>query len=403
MRGAASRRAGPAPRSPARAAPTPTTARAAGGGGRGRGRAPLPRPAPPPPAPGAPPRRDSGFFGEADPKATVYPVRRGLGTDPSVRSPNRWESDFVWNQKWAEGMDYNAGVARQQDAAREARRSGSAPAPPRGVLRPGGAPEERGALSLATKVDLNSLDVDLSAALRPRAPPKARAADSDAPRRGILPQSGAYAAAPAFRGETRAWDRGGKFARRPVAPAPTAAAAAGVAARAAAEAAAYDAMKGELQAATLALGAAVAAAVFAFYGRDESISYSLGAVGGLLYLRGLNRQVDGVAGGGVGAALGANRLLIPIILVLGSVRYNALYADMTGVQLALLPTLAGFFTYKGAVVARQGLALAGDLARQAGGGLGGGGGEFGDEFGGEEREAEGEGGAVTIDRAFSRR
>jgi hypothetical protein len=74
---------------------------------------------------------------------------------------------------------------------------------------------------------------------------------------------------------------------------------------------------------------------------------------------------------------------------------------MTGVQLALLPTLAGFFTYKGAVVARQGLALAGDLARQAGGGGSERGGEFGGEFGGGEEEAEG--GAATIDRAFSRR
>lgn len=50
--------------------------------------------------------------------------------------------------------------------------------------------------------------------------------------------------------------------------------------------------------------------------RDVAASYGVGALGGLLYLRLLNRSVDGV-GGGLAGALGQQRLLIPIILALG--------------------------------------------------------------------------------------
>lgn len=49
-------------------------------------------------------------------------------------------------------------------------------------------------------------------------------------------------------------------------------------------------------------------------------SYGVGALGGLVYLRLLNRSVDGV-GGGLAGALGQQRLLIPIILALGYNRW----------------------------------------------------------------------------------
>jgi hypothetical protein len=51
-------------------------------------------------------------------------------------------------------------------------------------------------------------------------------------------------------------------------------------------------------------------------------SYGVGALGGLLYLRLLNRSVDGV-GGGLGGAVGQPRLLIPVILALGYNRWAA--------------------------------------------------------------------------------
>ena len=55
--------------------------------------------------------------------------------------------------------------------------------------------------------------------------------------------------------------------------------------------------------------------------RDVAASYGVGALGGLVYLRLLNRSVDGV-GGGLAGALGQQRLLIPIILALGYNRWG---------------------------------------------------------------------------------
>ena len=87
-------------------------------------------------------------------------------------------------------------------------------------------------------------------------------------------------------------------------------------AKLAAEAARYEELKQELQAWALGLTAACLSATFAFYGRDTAASYGVGALGGLLYLRLLNRSMDGV-GGGLAGALGQQRLLIPVILALG--------------------------------------------------------------------------------------
>ena len=42
-------------------------------------------------------------------------------------------------------------------------------------------------------------------------------------------------------------------------------------------------------------------------------------------------------------------------------RYNSLVAEETGVTVSLLPMLVGFFTYKVAVVGKQGIDLADDI------------------------------------------
>ena len=54
--------------------------------------------------------------------------------------------------------------------------------------------------------------------------------------------------------------------------------------------------------------------------QETAASYGLGAVGSLVYLRMLNRSIDGV--GGVGAALGQPRLLVPVILTAAYNRYD---------------------------------------------------------------------------------
>jgi ATP synthase protein I len=46
---------------------------------------------------------------------------------------------------------------------------------------------------------------------------------------------------------------------------------------------------------------------------------------------------------------------------LGYNRYNTLVSESSGLHLELLPMLVGFFTYKVAVVAKQGLELLDDI------------------------------------------
>ena len=51
--------------------------------------------------------------------------------------------------------------------------------------------------------------------------------------------------------------------------------------------------------------------------QDTALSYSIGAAGSFLYLRLLNRTMDTLGGsGGLMAAVGQPRLLIPVILAL---------------------------------------------------------------------------------------
>jgi ATP synthase protein I len=235
---------------------------------------------------------------------------------------------------------------------------------------PNGGPgaDGKGFLSLTSKVDLNSMDVDLSAQLKPR-PPKPNQGQQQQRRRSSAKTAAAAAAAeagypsiPATRGEVRAWDRSGRFTRKVVPTPPTAAEAQEAAARLEEENARYAQLKKELYSWAVGLTAACFAATLIFYGRDVAASYAFGALGGLVYLRLLNRSLDGLGSGGLGAAVGSNRLLIPVILTLGFNRYNLFLAEDTGITLQLLPILVGFFTYKGAVIARQSLVLFGELA-----------------------------------------
>lgn len=61
-------------------------------------------------------------------------------------------------------------------------------------------------------------------------------------------------------------------------------------------------------------------------------------------------------------AIGQPRLLIPVVLALTYNRWNALYAEDYGIYLNFYGMLVGFFTYKLAVIGRQGLQLLSDLS-----------------------------------------
>ena len=276
--------------------------------------------------------------------AVVYPVRSSLQQDPTKRG-GRWQSDFVWNQNWKDALDYEESLRKlREEGRKEAAESN------------GG--DGKGFLSLTSKVDLNSMDVDLSAQLKPRPRPE-RPPSSGLQRPD---PTAAYPSVPATRGEVRAWDRSGRYSRKVIAVVPTAEAAEEAAAAAIAEAARYEQLKKELQLWCTGLTAACLAATLVFYGRDVSASYGVGAIGGLVYLRLLHQSVNGIGYGGFGTAIGQNRLLIPLVLALAYNRYNTILADNSGLTLQLLPMLVGFFTYKGAVIARQSLVLFGELS-----------------------------------------
>ncbi len=100
-----------------------------------------------------------------------------------------------------------------------------------------------------------------------------------------------------------------------------------------------------------------------------------------------------------GGTVGQQRILIPVILALGYNRWNQLYSDDFGITLQLVPILLGFFTYKFAVLGRQGLQLMTELSQgvkesASGSSSGQGGQEGGGDF---------ENGSMTLDRIFIKR
>lgn len=344
--------------------------------------------------------------------ATVYPVRGSLTKDPTKRG-GRWESDFVWNSNWKEAMDFEE---RQREKAKEASSAAVDNNEGRAAAGGGGEKVETGKLSLmAAKIDLNDVNVDLSDQLKPKKgidgeslpgvpvipvsrPKKGqRGADAGARRQG-------YAANPSTKKEAKSWSRGGRYARRSAPPA--ASEEEEVKATSELELARYNQLKLELQLWSLGLTAVCLASTFVFYGRDVAASYAIGSLGGLLYLRSLSRSMDAFGVGGVG---GGPRLVIPVILALVYNRYNTLVAESSGIHLDLLPMLVGFFTYKGAVIGRQSLALFDDLASgYQNSGMGdesaGGGGDTGDtnattEDGGQTTTSKD---VSSVDRAFTR-
>ncbi|KAL3146933.1 hypothetical protein ABBQ38_014904 [Trebouxia sp. C0009 RCD-2024] len=288
----------------------------------------------------------TGFFAQADPKAQVYIPRGGQDNTDVTKRGGRYTSDFVWNTKWQDQLDRQA--AREQEELAESE-----------------APPPAGALSFSRVSGLQSMDVDLTEQLKEakvkyeqRMKDAAEAAAAATARREEADKTPSS-------GEVRRWQRSGRYSRKavPVASVSMKSAEA-LAAQQAAEAAEYQRLQAELQ--TWCQGTALACllATFIFYSKETAASYGLGAVGSLVYLRMLNRSIDGV--GGVGAALGQPRLLVPVILTATFNRWNTLAAPDVGLTLQLLPMLLGFFTYKAAVITKTGLSLLDSLSKGSG-------------------------------------
>lgn len=289
----------------------------------------------------------------------LYPVKGSLKQDPTKRSSSRYESDFVWNSNWKDAMDYNDSLIEKQqqkkntDAAKEAL---------------GPAPQgTKGTLSLAqVKRDLNDMDVDLTDVLlskkRDDATDKKNGYTSNIPIVKVISAKKKGRDATLQREtqrESRAWGRSKRYSSKPMAPSRSAAEEAEAIEEEEEAQMLYEELKRELYFWTIGLTAVCLGCTVFFYGRDVGASYGVGALGGFLYLRSLSRSMDSF-GTGFGS-VGSPRLLIPVILALGYNRYNTLVSETSGIHLELLPMLVGFFTYKGAVVAKQGLDLLDDV------------------------------------------
>ncbi|KAK9786381.1 hypothetical protein WJX73_001780 [Symbiochloris irregularis] len=285
--------------------------------------------------------RKNSFFSDADPNA---PIRSSIarfrdGSDPAKRG-GRFKSDFIWNTNWQEQMKFN------EDEDRRRKDAEAQPAEP-----------QRGFLNF------NRLDEDLSEALQPRASSSSVASAAPATVAGVQVKPRAKNdSIKSSHGEMRRWQRQDKF-NRTAAPKADAPPAVTQEMRnislAKAQAAGYDSMQSEVQVWSLALCGMCSAATAFFYSQDIAVSYAAGAVGGLFYLRLLQKSMEGIMGSGnmLSSGLSNQRLLVPVILVMAFNRWNVLAAERTGIELELLPMLLGFFTYKAALVARQSVAL----------------------------------------------
>ena len=336
-------------------------------------------------------------------------MRSGLNADLTKRG-GRWESDFVWNSDVKRALEFQDSVQRQKDSNKNGDTKSQAE-----------DPRDKGFLSLTSKVDLNSMDVDLSEQLKPRKrsqesnknPSKSgkislaakRAALAQQQQSQLQQRGGGYAAVPPTRGESRSWDRSGRYARKaPVFANDDRDMDEEKMKAMEAERQRYENLKLELQTWASVMTAIGLGATYAFYGRDIAASYGVGAVGGLVYLRLLNRTIDGMASGGLGAALGQPRLLIPVILALGYNRYNELLSAQSGMTLQLLPMLVGFFTYKLAAIGRESVALFEELKSGYDGGNHGG--EIHDSLEAQNSDAEIPTDGVdvqSVDRAFRKK
>jgi ATP synthase protein I len=101
----------------------------------------------------------------------------------------------------------------------------------------------------------------------------------------------------------------------------------------------YRQLKQELYLITLATTVVAFVTVVCVYGWRIALSYLLGAVAGVVYLRLLAKDVDSI--GNESSKLSLNRLALFVGLMLVAAKWH---------QLQILPVFLGFLTYKAALL-----------------------------------------------------
>ena len=122
---------------------------------------------------------------------------------------------------------------------------------------------------------------------------------------------------------------------------------------------AYEKLKTELLYMTGATAVILTPLISYLYSLDAGASYALGASGAMVYVRALSKVSDALPASNTfngetgqspvdiaGGAIGSQRLLIPVILVLVCNRFNTLYGDDLNLHLQIIVVVIGFFSYK---------------------------------------------------------
>ena len=267
----------------------------------------------------------------------------------------------IWNTNWRKELQGWEG-AKEREAAFAARRE---------------APAELGTgyLSFSRVAELDNMDLDLTSGLSSRGEGVAEEAKGvgGGGARGAGAKRQVWAST---RGEGQKWKRSGRFTTAGVRATAEAIekgekgqteeeVAAAIERDRAASAQAYERTKTQLLLSTVATAALGGWTCYQAYGKDAAVSWGIGAVGAVLYVRLLSRSADAVASEDEGAQLGGAasqpRILIPVFLVLFASKGHDKFLGTTGVDVNILALMAGFFSYKvssflqvvGAVVAGE--------------------------------------------------
>ncbi|XP_074276064.1 protein CONSERVED ONLY IN THE GREEN LINEAGE 160, chloroplastic [Silene latifolia] len=268
----------------------------------------------------------------------------GEKEDPVTSSELIWNNDFMPRlQKLVQDMEDTTTTA-----AATATATAEVVSPP--------VQEPSGFLNLNRAMSLDSLEVDLSASLKPT-PKPAEQLNAKAVEKKEIPRR-RWKLAPTKR-EQEKWDRATKAATggSDVMLRETKKPRGDPEVLAAQSREQYYKLKNKLQLLTVGIGSVGFVSAYISYTPEIALSFGAGFLGSLAYIRMLGNSIDSMASTGatrvMKGAANQPRLLVPVALVMIYNRWNEIGVPQYGLMhLELIPMLVGFFSYKIATFAQ---------------------------------------------------
>lgn len=265
-------------------------------------------------------------------------IRKTYGGE--MKDPITSTEEYIWNTNWKKRLDEEA--AKEAAAAAAAAGTAAEPAGEKGS----------GFLSIGRSLALDSIDLDLSGELsKPSratlARQVARAREAPEEEKGAKIR---WRYAPTTR-EEQSWEKKSKYLEGGGFTPRSGLSQEEVEGARLASIRNYYKLKGDLQKYTVVIGAGCFASAYFTYSPEVALSYGVGLVGSLVYIRMLSNSIESLGAqsldGRMRGVLGSPRLLVPVVLVLAFNRWNKVLAPEYGLlELQLIPILVGFFTYK---------------------------------------------------------